>query len=328
MFFGGTNFGFTAGANSEPTGRGFKPDITSYDYDAPMNEAGDPTDKYYKLREVIGKYLHLPDGRVPRPKPKAYYGKVNLSLCCSMLSETGRTKLSTGNFSAKKPLSFEALNQYSGMILYETVLPQLRVDTAELLVPKVHDRAYVYINGHFMGVLSRKSETYKISIKPGFGGVLQILVENQGRINFGITSDFKGILGDVFVDNKKLKNWNMTMFPLESYDAIIDFVKNEPHSLITNLMNNGPTFFSGQLFITNVTLFDTFLSTKGWGKGIVFVNGFNLGRYWPEFGPQITLYVPKEILKSGSNDVIVLEYEKMPDIAQMTFVNKPDFDEN
>ncbi|KAL5279145.1 GLB1L family protein [Megaselia abdita] len=325
MFFGGTNFGFTAGANDGGPGQ-FQPDVTSYDYDAPMTESGDPTEKYFKLREIIGEYLPLPNITLT-PKPKGYYGKLKLKFCCSLLSINGRQKLSTTIVSYIKPLSFEALDQYSGMVLYETTLPYFSSYPSELRVPYIHDRAYVYINGHFMGVLSRESQLNTIPLMSGFGETLQILVENQGRINYGLANDFKGILSDVFVDNQILENWNMTTFPLESYNSIVDYINGERHIPITNseLIDNGPTIFFGQFQITNKIL-DTYLDTEGWGKGIVFVNGFNLGRYWPIVGPQITLYVPKEILAKGPNHVVVIEYQKMSDSSEMTLTDEPKLD--
>lgn len=326
MFFGGTNFGFTAGANNGGPGQ-YQPDITSYDYDAPMNEAGDPTEKYYKLREIIGKYLPLPKIPIPRPEPKAHYGTFKLNSCCSVLSTKGRQKLSSGTWFSRKPLSFEALNQYSGMVLYESMLPYLPADPTDLRIADIHDRAYVYINGHFMGVLSRESQINTISLMSGFGNILQILVENQGRINYGLANDFKGILSDVLVANKSVVNWNMTTFPFESYNSIVDFVNGERHMPIVNsdLIDNGPTIFFGQ-FIISGNVYDTYLDTTGWGKGIVFINGFNLGRYWPVVGPQVTIYVPKEILKQGQNYVVVIEYQMMPDSSEMQLINEAKLD--
>ncbi|XP_037946406.1 beta-galactosidase-like [Teleopsis dalmanni] len=331
MFYGGTNFGFTAGSNDGGPGR-FQPDITSYDYDAPMTEAGDPTPKYFKIREIIGRYLPLPNISVPEPLPKKNYGSIRLMACCSILSEKGRQTLGTGVVVSNKPKTFEALSQYSGLVLYETDLPRFKRDPSILRAPGVRDRAYVYIDNDLIGILSRETPIFDLPISATAGSRLQILVENQGRINFGQLNDFKGIISDVTLDKTILSNWNMTKFPLESYEDIRNFIELESLQQIgfreqdyRALLRCGPTIFYGTIEIDDDPC-DTYLDTTDWGKGIVFINGENIGRYWPVVGPQITLYVPKEVLKRGANQIVLIEYQKAAVSGEITFTDTPNLD--
>lgn len=156
-------------------------------------------------------------------------------------------------------------------------------------------------------------------------------MENQGRINYRRIHDFKGILGDVFIDDKPIHDWTITGFPMEDYTAIENVINfstqqdtgNMPYS---SYVRTGPTIFNGQFDISVTPIYDTYLDTTGWGKGIAFVNGFNLGRYWPVTGPQITLYVPKEILTSGTNKIVLIELQKAPNNGTVIFTDTANLD--
>lgn len=145
MFFGGTNFGFTAGANHDGPGK-YKADITSYDYDAPMDETGDVTPKYNILRDVIKEYLPLPNVSVPEKSPKMKIPTVEVHARAALLSSPARQILGTNVIQSEKPLTFEKINQYSGFVLYETELPKLNFDPTILTIPELHDRAIVTID--------------------------------------------------------------------------------------------------------------------------------------------------------------------------------------
>ncbi|XP_030374180.1 beta-galactosidase [Scaptodrosophila lebanonensis] len=337
MFFGGTNFGFTAGANENGPGN-YLADITSYDYDAPMTEAGDVTSKYQTLRSIIGRYIPLPDVPVPQPSPKRAYGIVRLTSCCSLLSPEGRQILATGVVRATRPKTFEALNQYSGLVLYETWLPRFKRDPSILHVPGLADRAYVYVDNELVGILARETPIFDLPLSASAGSLLQLLVENQGRINYGQQiNDFKGLTQDVTLDKKVLNNWNMTKYPLESVEDLLQLVaqSNAPEAdaaqediqnlkLPRKLLRSGPAIYASILRINSEQeLADTYLDMSGWGKGVVFINGENLGRYWPLVGPQVTLFVPAPVLKVGNNRLIVVEYQQAPITQQLVFRDKP-----
>lgn len=145
MFYGGTNFGFTAGANDLGVG-GFNADITSYDYDAPMDEAGDPTPKYMLIRDTIKEYLSMPNIPVPDREQKMNVPSVQMSVITSLLSNIARRILGTTPINSVNPLTFEEINQYSGFVLYETYLPDFKIDPSSLIIPKLRDRALVFID--------------------------------------------------------------------------------------------------------------------------------------------------------------------------------------
>lgn len=335
MFFGGTNFGFTAGANDGGPGR-YNSDVTSYDYDAPMDEAGEPTEKYFALRRLISKYFPLPDIPVPERLPKVSLGKVTLKPQSVLLDSSSRRHLAHYTKQSMRPMTFEALDQYSGFILYETTLPKTSRDPALLKLADLRDRAYVYVNRQFIGILSRENKIMSLPLGLGLGNELQIVVENEGRINYGIANDFKGILGNVFYDTIILVNWTMTGFPFEDYQKIEDLTaavrkkygaQQKPASAKAHL-KSGPTLFYGEFTLTDEDMADTYLDPTGWGKGVVFINGFNLGRYWPLVGPQITLYLPKDLLKVGTNKIAMLELQMAPEDGQVSFTDTPNLDGN
>ncbi|XP_021942675.1 beta-galactosidase isoform X3 [Zootermopsis nevadensis] len=231
MFHGGTNFGFLAGANF---GDNYQPQLTSYDYDAPITEAGDPTSKYFAIREVIG--------RVPK------------------------------------------------------------------------------------GILSRSEKITSMPLSLSEGTKIQVLVENQGRINYGsLINDFKGLLSNATLGGDVLEDWIITGFPLHEISSLgVNSTYNYTFSC--------PAFFRGtfELPESYSEPLDTFLDPRGWGKGVAFINGFNIGRYWPILGPQVTLYVPGCHLKPypALNELVLLELEKAnsPHYT-VSFVPEPILDE-
>lgn len=335
-------------------------DITSYDYDAVMDEAGDPTEKYHKVREVIAQHLPMSSVPVPERAPKMTLPSVLMTPIGTLLSEKGRQYLgrtddgSSSVRTATDPLTFEQLNQFSGIVLYETTMPRMDRDPAELTINGLRDRALIFIEGLYVGTLSRENAIYKIPMTAGWGTRLQILVENQGRINFNDTNDHKGILGSVYMqtfnEDLRLNNWTMTGFPLTNYAHIEEFVADpEERVVVSNrgMLYNGPTVLHANFDIpAGQTLYDTYLDTTGWGKvsvdcgvlfqmfsnvrifcqGFVYINGFHLGRYWPLMGPQITMYVPKDILRNGSNTIVIVDYQRATIDRTIKFTDTPSLD--
>lgn len=334
MFYGGTNFGFTAGANNGGPGE-YNSDVTSYDYDAPMDEAGDPTEKYFAIRRLISKYFPLPNVPIPNSVPKVKLPNVYLKPLSVLLDSNGRRHLASYTKESVNPMSFEALDQNSGFILYETSLPRTTRDPALLKLSDLRDRAYVYVDRQFVGILSRENNIYSLPLGLALGHQLQIIVENEGRINYGIANDFKGILGNVYYNNLVLVNWTMTGFPLDDYEKVEDLTtsvrkKYEAHKPLSTKshLKSGPTVFYAEFILKESDVSDTYLDPTGWGKGVLFINGFNLGRYWPLVGPQVTLYCPREILRIGTNKITMIEFQKAPDNGQVAFTDTPNLDGN
>ncbi|XP_029678912.1 beta-galactosidase [Formica exsecta] len=314
MFYGGTNFALTSGANG---GAGvYSPQITSYDYDAPLTEAGDPTDKYFAIRDVIGQYLPLPNMSLPTVSPKGNYGPVLLEPIQKLFDSRSSfvVSLAIGN----RPKTFEHLSVNQGFVLYETDLPPPVFDPV-ILRAIAKDRALVYVDGRLSGILSRIDKIYTIPLENPYGRRLSLLVENQGRLNFGNEiHDFKGI-SNVTISGTPLTNWTMTGYAISDVSSLRDVITIDIDS---GSLNNGPVFLRGRFTITGQPL-DTFLDTTGWGKGVAFVNGHNLGRYWPLVGPQITLYVPAPYLRTGENELILLELEYVSQARKMKFQSVP-----
>ncbi|MFH8836869.1 beta-galactosidase family protein [Streptomyces sp. NPDC017868] len=290
MFHGGTNFGFTNGANDKHT---YRPTITSYDYDSPLDEAGDPAAKYTAFRDVIAKYAPVPDEPVPAPGPKLAVPAVRLTESVGLLD--GVAGLAP-RIDSMRPLTMEELEQDFGFVLYETVLPL--VGPALLEVEQVRDRAQVFVDGQPVGVLERENHEHALAFTvPRAGGRLQILVENQGRVNYGQgIHDRKGLLGKVLLDGSELVGWTSRPLPFASLEGIpFETTARTPV---------GPTLHRGTFEVAEPA--DTFLHLDGWTKGNAWVNGFALGRYWSR-GPQKSLYVPAPVLRAGTNEVVVLE---------------------
>ncbi|BDI32009.1 beta-galactosidase [Capsulimonas corticalis] len=300
MFHGGTNFGFSNGANCTPEAKGvqnYQPTVTSYDYDAPLNEAGDPTPKYEAFRNVIGKYRTLPDIPVPGPSPKAAYGAVELTHQAGLFDSL--SQISDG-VRRTNPETMEELGQNYGFILYRTHVAGPR-PAENLVLQEVRDRAHIFVNGEFRGVFYRNDLETTIPVEiPAEGAQLDILVENMGRVNYGpLMNERKGVTEGIRLGNQFLFGWEIFCLPLEDLSSV-PFTEATARAL--------PGFFRGTLHVE--TLADTFLSLPGWTKGVAFINGFNLGRYWNQ-EPHRALYVPAPLLRAGANEVILFELEGM-----------------
>ena len=292
VIHGGTNFGFTAGANSG--GKGYEPDVTSYDYDAPITEQGQPTPKYMSIRKLLGSYL--PKGKklppVPEPIPSFEIPSIGLTPFTPIWDNLPEP------VSSVQPKPFEAYNQDYGFILYKTELVGHK--SGKLTVTDLHDYATVFLNGKYIGYLDRREGINTIDIpeskaeKP----VLEILVEGMGRINFAQhLIDRKGITDRVTLNGMTLMNWKVYNLPMD--DKYI-------YNLRSSNRNPGKEgiFFKGSFFLS--TPGDTYLDLSNFRKGIAWVNGHNLGRFW-NIGPQKRLYCPATFLRKGTNEMIVFD---------------------
>ncbi len=286
MFHGGTNFAFTNGANF---GGAFEPDITSYDYDAPMDEAGRATPKYMAIRNVIGSYLKTPLPAVPVVNPAIAIPEIKLGMVGSLAGTLPAPVVSA------HLKTMEDLGQDYGFVLYRTRLHG--PIGGKLAIKDVRDYAIVLLDGKRIAVIDRRRKTTAPEITAGTGEhTLDILVENCGRINFGslLTDNHKGITESVKLAGTELTGWQMFKLPFANV-AKLRFDGRD---------GDGPTLRQGHFEIS--TLGDSYLDLSGWNKGVVFVNGHNLGRFWG-IGPQQTLYLPAPWLKKGVNTVTVLD---------------------
>lgn len=291
MWHGGTNFAFMSGANYNKK-RPIQPDITSYDYDAPLSEAGVPTEKYRALRKLILNYLpdsaNVPD--LPAAPQFISIPNIQLTKSASLFNNLPKPVHND------HPLNMEALDQGYGYILYRTTLS--KGGNRTLKINGLRDYAEIFINGKRVGILNRMYNQDSMKINIPAGAQLDILVENLGRINYGheMIYNRKGILGDVSFNGQTLTGWDMYSLPFKD-TKWIHFKSNK---------NNieAPVIYEGTFQLNKTG--DTFLDMRHWGKGIVFVNGHNLGRYW-HIGPQQTLYLPGCWLKKGKNKIVIFE---------------------
>lgn len=297
MFHGGTNFGFSNGANCPGL---YQPTCTSYDYDVLLNEHGEPTEKFYAVRAVIAKYRDLGPLQLPESAESHHFGRVEMTQQAPLFASLD---LLGSTVSRPAPEPMEKLGQNDGFILYETSVSGPRAEMP-LTLQHVHDRALVYVNEQYQGVVERWGEqALPISI-PAEGARLKILVENMGRVNYGpYLKDAKGVTEGIRLGQQFLFGWTITSLPL---DDLSNLAFGELAASET------PAFYKGTFDVE--THADTFLELPQWTKGVVYVNGFNLGRYW-EIGPQKTLYVPAPILQAGANEIIVFELNQTTDAA-------------
>ncbi|MDR1415793.1 MAG: beta-galactosidase [Prevotellaceae bacterium] len=300
MAHGGTSFGHWAGANSP----GFAPDVTSYDYDAPINEAGQATPKYYELRAMLQEFL--PKGEklpaVPKAIPTTTFPKVQATHVAPLFENLPEAHTTHGI------QTMETFNQGWGAILYSAALPEIK-SQGKLTLTEAHDFAQVFVDGKFVGKLDRRLGEKDLLLPPiPKGARLDILVEAMGRINFGqAIKDFKGITEKVELTmsigeqefTANLKNWSAYLFP-----ASYEFSAAQKYAPLGSGSKATIGYYKGSFNVKKVG--DTFLDMQHWGKGMVWVNGHALGRFW-NIGPQQTLYLPGLWLKKGENEIIVLD---------------------
>ncbi|KAK5650748.1 hypothetical protein RI129_001777 [Pyrocoelia pectoralis] len=342
MFIGGTNWGFLNGANiadGSVNNKGYQPDTTSYDYDAPLTEAGDYTEKYIMVKELLEKY-----SKVKLKTP--YAPSITLKMAYPSVSVTGQLKLTEimarvpENFESITPIPMEDLpmnngaGQSYGYIIYKKDNLYIPANSILTIESHVCDTVMVLING----LLVSKPLTNPDDLN-GFGywriangklhlgaedihnATLELVTENWGRNNFGYLEQFKqfkGIWqGSVLLNSDKLLNWQI--IPLE--------FKRKWNNALTgwhqpeNVWLPGPALYKST-FVTNEPV-DTFIDMRKWNKGIVIVNGFVLGRYASMLGPQQTLYLPAPLLRNGTNSIIVFEH--FTPSNEITFSSQPIF---
>ncbi len=303
MVHGGTNFGFTSGANYNNS-KNIQPDITSYDYDAPISEAGWATPKYDALRELMKQYVKYTVPAVPERIPVISIPSIKLTNTVGLFDILE----SAEPVESDTLLTFEDMNQGHGYMLYRRRFNQ--PISGVMHVPGIADFATVYVNGEKVGELNRLTGKDSLDITVPFNSTLDILVENLGRINYGarINSNLKGITQPITINGNEITgNWQMYGVPMDAMPVM--------PKMRSPYVKGQPTLYFGTFEFEKVG--DTFLDMEKWGKGIVFVNGVNLGRYW-KVGPQQTLYLPGCYLRKGQNTVVVFEQlndEKKTELA-------------
>ncbi|WP_145037765.1 beta-galactosidase [Paenibacillus sp. Y412MC10] len=312
MFHGGTNFGFYNGANFHEK---YEPTLTSYDYDAPLSECGDVTAKFEAIRSAIaqhqGKELSdLPS--LPQPVKKISYGSVSMTHYADLLEHLPAL---SEEQKRTAPVPMERLGQSYGFTVYATHISGPRQGES-LHLQEVHDRAQVFLDGKYQGTVERWDPKALPIDVPAAGAKLEIVVENMGRINYGPKlKDYKGITEGVRMNNQFLYDWSIYPLPLDHPNAAPFQPLEGPFE-----QQDRPTFYRGEFSVDDIG--DTFIRLDGWGKGVVWVNGFNLGRYW-EQGPQAALYLPGPLLKQGRNEILVFELHHT-ETASIELVDTPD----
>ncbi|MGN0553682.1 MAG: beta-galactosidase family protein [Oscillospiraceae bacterium] len=294
MFEGGTNFGFMAGRNSGKN----TADVTSYDYDAPLSEDGQLTKKYEICREVISKYTDINIIPLTTKIKRGDFGKVKCTAKTDLFSTLGKI---SEPVSSLYPLSFEELDCYYGYVLYRLKIRE-NEQADNIRCENAADRVLGFRNGKyaFTAFAEKIGEQFEFPEK-NCGGTVELLVENIGRENFGtgLEHQRKGIINGVKINDHR--HFGFEMFPLP-----LDEKQLESIDFNSGYTNGAPSFYKFEFDVTEPA--DTFLDTEGFGKGAVFINGFNLGRFW-DIGPQKRLYLPAPLLKKGKNTIIIFETE-------------------
>ena len=322
MTHGGTSFGHWAGANSP----GFSPDVTSYDYDAPINEYGQATDKYFELQNLLRQYSDKKLPKLPKDMPIVTVPKFSFTEYAPLFENLPQP------VQTKELKTMEEFDQGWGSIIYTTNLPELK-GQSKLTIKDGHDYVQVFVDGKYVGALDRRMGDKEIVLPSCKQGArLDLFVEAMGRINFGrAIKDFKGIVGDVVLTftaaghefTGKLSGWNNYLIPDE-----YEFYKQQPFKTLADSKlrdNKGqrvPGVYKAKFNLEKTG--DTFLDFEHFGKGLVYVNGHGVGRIW-EVGPQQTLYVPGCWLNKGENEVLVFDVIG-PDMAVSEGLDKPVID--
>jgi len=313
MTHGGTSFGHWGGANFP----NFSPTCTSYDYDAPIGESGNITPKYHEVRNLLKNYL--PEGQtlpeIPDSIPTIAIPAFELTEIASLFDNLPETKVS------ETVKSMEFFDQGWGSILYRTELAASNEEQT-LIITEAHDWTQVFLDGKKIATLSRLKGEGTVKLPPvKEGAQLDILVEAMGRMNFGKgIYDWKGITEKVELESKsgikELKGWQVYNIPVD-----YEFAKNKEYKKQENT-DKHPAYYRGTFTLDKVG--DTFFNMTNWSKGMVWVNGYAIGRFW-EIGPQQTLYMPGCWLKKGENEIIILDMAS-PEKPETEGLRKPILD--
>jgi hypothetical protein len=309
MFVGSTNFGFWNGANAENDADDYAPVVTSYDYDAPIAEGGALRDKYFAIQQVISKYLTAEERLALPPVPaRSSVAPINVSVELKLAPFWEQLPtLAAWTTQSQTPLTLEELGQSFGFVLYRT---QVAPPDATLTLQDVRDRAYVYLDQELVGVIQR-SDAQGPSLSLSLSSQLtqlDVLVESQGRVNFGPWIDgFAGVTRGMRLGNQFVSNFSMLSLPLASVQSL------QLQGLGTSCSSTGACFAAGSFDVPQGAAgAPLWLVPDGWTKGVAFVNGFNIGRYWQSRGPQYALYISPAILLPTDNDLVLLELEAVP----------------
>ena len=291
---GGTNFGFTAGANAfSPTQ--YQPDLTSYDYDAPISEQGMATPKFYMLRKMIQSYTSKPLPAIPAPIKTISIAPFELQQVASIWD------YQLPSIATAQPKTFEALGQNQGMAIYSTTL--IGHKSGKLKIWEPHDYALVFLNGKFIDTVYRDGGNWEVVLPKSDvkNPVLEIVMEGMGHINFAqFMHDRKGITDRVTLNGMTLMNWQTTLLPMD--EAFL--AKHPPVAVAKPIKDKLCHFYKASFQLTEIG--DTYFDLSKYSKGMVYVNGHNLGRYW-NIGPQQKIFCPAQWLKKGNNEIIVFD---------------------
>lgn len=287
MVHGGTTFGWMNGANNDHGG--YQPDVSSYDYDAPIDEAGRPRPKYFTLRNLIAQATQTSPPPVPQTAPLLTIPPLRLKRSLSLWSTLPQP------IETDEPPSMEDVDQAYGYILYRT---QINGATGRqtLSFAALHSYARVYLDGHLVGAIDRRLGQQSLDLTLGGSQQLDVLVENSGRINFtpALRGERAGVVGGASLAGKPLKHWHVFSLPLAE----------PPVGAYRQQSCAGPCFYQSEFSLMETG--DTYLSTEHLGKGVVWVNGHLLGRFW-NIGPMGSLFLPGAWLKPGANQITVLD---------------------
>ncbi|MBT0668481.1 beta-galactosidase [Novosphingobium profundi] len=305
MFTGGTSFGWMAGANAaganadHTTGAkvNYEPDVTSYDYDSPLSEDGRVTPKFFAFRDAIQSVTGEALPPVPQDPGTITLAPIALGKGQSLWSRLP-APVATGS---EVPPTMEDVGQSYGYILYRTKLGEGAEHPVDLVLPEVRAYAAIYLDGVFQGAIDRRLKQTTLTLASvKRGATLSILVENTGRVNYGpaLPGERAGLVGAPKLDGRTLSGWSTYSLPM-----------NPPPKVTAKGACEGPCFYKASFEVERAG--DTFLDTAGLSKGVVFVNGHNLGRYW-NVGPQRTLYLPGAFLKPGRNEILVFDLYGRP----------------
>jgi len=305
MFHGGTNFGLTSGANDKGI---YRPTVTSYDYHAPLDEAGNPTAKYFAFRDVISRYAPVPT-ETPGAAGPAPEQTVALGEPVRLFDDPAPW----GSSSRWESLPvLDELETDTRLAIYRTELSGDRPGV--LTLGEVRDRAAVFLDGAPVGILEREHHERAIAL-PGGRGRLELVVEDQGRVNYGARlGEHKGLVGPALLDGVPVTGWEVLAIDLDRVPHLWE--TGPPDGRGSGV---GPTAWRAIFWVEPHV--DLFLDTAAWGKGVAWVNGFCLGRYWRR-GPQRTLFVPGPVLQPGRNELVVLELDVLAD-PTARFVAEP-----